>query len=317
MSTASSSNTIREHILDMTWSLWAELGISSWTRRHQQWAIDPEPLILFTALLSESDRRLRDEAIDWCIHYGSYVAASRLRNLLKDTPPAQQAAFETFAAAVNANSDHRWPSAAPAPKYKPTGRSSVSSFTAPALIALRLRALFGVAARADILRVIASDPGRAFTASDLIPDVNYTKRNIDNALDSLTMAGLLEIRPVRNQHQYRLIEPGSLLAFVGERPRLYPRWRPIFLCLAAILELGGRAPQLGEHVAMVEAGRVFRQITPSIEESGLMRPPVQIGGPDAWHAFVVWADELTRRLANGDDAAFEQKTQSRQKRHAQ
>src|SRR5438105_10743511 len=101
MSTDSFSASIREHVLDLAWSLWAELGVSSWTRRHQQWAIDPEPLILFTAYVSESDRRLRDEAVDWCIRYGSYVSATRLRNLLKAAPPNQQLAFEMFAATVN------------------------------------------------------------------------------------------------------------------------------------------------------------------------------------------------------------------------
>src|SRR5947209_20207308 len=101
MQTASSSASIREHVLDLVWSLWAELGVSSWTRRHQQWAIDPEPLILFTAHISGADRRLRDEALDWCIRYGSYISASRLRNLLKVAPPEQQTAFETFAATVN------------------------------------------------------------------------------------------------------------------------------------------------------------------------------------------------------------------------
>lgn len=305
MSTGSFSESISEHILDMTWSLWAELGVSAWTRRHQLWAIDPEPLILFTAQLSEADHRLRDEALDWCIRYGSYIAASRLRNLVKDVTPSQQTAFETFAAVVNAHSDHHWPSAAAAPKYTPTGRSSLPSFAAPALIALRLRALFGVAARADIFRVIVGEPDRAFTASDLIPSVNYTKRNIDNALEPLVMAGLLELRPVRNQRQYRLAQPARLLEFVGERPRLYPKWTPMLLCLASILDLAGRGHELAEPVAMVEAALLFRQIKPLLEESSLVRPKVQISGKGAWHAFFVWAEELTRRLAAADAGAFD------------
>ena len=305
MSTTSSSESIREHILDLAWSLWAELGVSSWTRRHQKWAIDPEPLILFTALLGDTEHRLRDEALDWCIRYGAYVSTSRLRNLLKEAPTDQQAAFETFAATINAHSDHRWPSSAQAVKYKPTTRSSLASFTAPALIALRLRAVFGVAARADILRVIVAEPDWAFTASDLIADVNYTKRNIDNALDPLVMAGILEVRPVRNQFQYRLTDAGRLLAFVGDCPQRFPRWRPIFLCLASILELAGRASDLDHRAAMVEASRAYQQITPWIEESGLMKPAAAIVGPQAWSSFCAWADELSRRLAAGDDAAFQ------------
>jgi DNA-binding transcriptional ArsR family regulator len=304
MSTTSSSAQIREHILDLAWSLWAELGVSSWTTRHQQWAIDPEPLILFTAHITDADRRLRDEALDWCIRYGTYVSTPRLRNLVKEAPPEQQTAFATFAATVNAHSDHRWPSSARAINYKPTGRSSLASFTAPALIALRVRALFGVAARADILRAIIAEPNRDFTASDLIDDVNYTKRNIDNALDPLVMAGLLEVRPLRNRHHFRLAQQQTLQEFVGQRPRLYPRWRPIFLCLSSILEVACRAPELTQRVATVEANRVYRQILPLIEASSLMRPATEIAGLEAWRVFVTWADELTRRLAFGDDTAF-------------
>ncbi len=140
MQTTSSSASIREHVLDLVWSLWAELGVSSWTRRHGQWAVDPEPLILFTAHVSETDRRLRDEATDWCIRYGGYVSATRLRNLLKDEPADAKGAFETFAAVVNAHSGQSWPSNAEARKYQPSRRSSLSSFEAPALIVLRLRA---------------------------------------------------------------------------------------------------------------------------------------------------------------------------------
>jgi len=302
--TVSCSASIREHVLDLVWSLWAELGVSSWTRRHQQWAVDPEPLIVFTARVSEMDRRLRDEAIDWCIRYGRYLSATRLRNLVKDEPGGVSAAFETFAAIVNAHSSLNWPSKGDAPEYRPTGRSSLSSFAAPALIVLRLRALFGVAARADILRVLIAQPGRPFAASDLVPDVNYTKRNIDNALDSLAMAGLLDVKLVRNQHQYRLADATRLFGFVGERPRLLPRWTPIFRCLTAILDIAARAHEFEPAVQMVEASRAFRQIAPSIETAGLVAPATPISGAEAWATFRQWAEDITSRLGSGDPSAF-------------
>jgi DNA-binding transcriptional ArsR family regulator len=309
MQTASSSATLREHVLDLVWSLWAELGVSSWTRHHQQWAIDPEPLIVFTARVSESDRRLRDEAIDWCIRYGGYVSVTRLRNLLKDEPSEVLAAFDTFAAIVNAHSNLSWPSKAAAPVYRPTGRSSLSSFAAPALIALRLRALFGVAARADILRVLVAQPSRSFTASDLVPEVNYTKRNIDNALDSLVMAGLLEVRLVRNQHQYRLADAARLLGFIGERPQVFPRWTPIFSSLAAILDIAASAAGLEPVIQLVEVSRGFHLLAPTLDLAGLVGPPGQISGSDAWTAFMQWADEITSGLARGDASVLRDRPQ--------
>src|SRR5437660_11007678 len=108
MQTASSSASIREHVLDLVWSLWAELGVSSWPRRHERWAVDPEPLILFTARVSETDRRLSDEAIDWCIRYGRYISATRPRDLLNDEPPHEKSAVGACAAVVTAHSEHNW-----------------------------------------------------------------------------------------------------------------------------------------------------------------------------------------------------------------
>ena len=58
---------IRQQALDLCWGAWAELGVSGWGRTHQDWAIDPEPLVVFTVAVAESDPRLRDEVMDWCI----------------------------------------------------------------------------------------------------------------------------------------------------------------------------------------------------------------------------------------------------------
>jgi hypothetical protein len=101
---SSFSKQLQEHALDLVWSLWAELGVSGWTRRHVSHAIDPEPLILFTAFLGDADPRLRDEATDWCIAYGRYVSAARLRNLLIGEESTVREAFGEFAATVNAHS---------------------------------------------------------------------------------------------------------------------------------------------------------------------------------------------------------------------
>jgi len=308
MQAASSSATLREHILDLVWSLWAELRVSSWTRHHHYWAIDPEALIVFTARASATDRRLRDETIDWCIRYGGYVSATRLRNLLRDEPPDVRAAFDAFAAIINAHSSLQWPSQANAAMYRPTGRSSLPSFTAAALIALRLRALFGVAARADVLRVLVAQPNQPFTASDLVPELNYTKRNINNALDSLVMAGLLEVRSVRNQHQFRVADPERLLRFVGERPQVFPHWTPLFHSLAAIAEVATRGFEVEPVIQMVEASRGFQELAPTLDAAGLARPSSGITGAGAWTAFLHWANELTGRLAQGDVSALRFRT---------
>src|SRR5438045_3810519 len=96
-----SLDTLGERMLSLAWSLWAEMGVSGWTRRHQDWAIDPEPLILFTALIGERDPRLRDECVTWCVRNSRYISTARLRNLLKAASPALRKQWGPFAATVN------------------------------------------------------------------------------------------------------------------------------------------------------------------------------------------------------------------------
>jgi len=53
------------------------------------WAIDPEPLIVFTAI-ADLDPRLRDEALDWCIrtHVTSHAFACAISCSNNPTAPA-------------------------------------------------------------------------------------------------------------------------------------------------------------------------------------------------------------------------------------
>ncbi|HLY87427.1 MAG TPA: hypothetical protein VKQ27_00445, partial [Acetobacteraceae bacterium] len=95
-----------------------------------------------------------------------------------------------------------------------------------------------------------------------------------------------------------------LLGFVGDRPRLYPRWTPIFVCITWMLDLDDRAGEFAKQVAMVEATRVFREISGFVDAANLVKPETPIVGRDALHTFLAWAEELTGRLAAGDEAVF-------------
>lgn len=46
---------LREHLLDLCWSLWEDLGVDGRIRHHADWGVDVEPLIIFTALIGHED----------------------------------------------------------------------------------------------------------------------------------------------------------------------------------------------------------------------------------------------------------------------
>jgi hypothetical protein len=51
------SAAVRDLALEIAWSLWAELGLSGWTRHHAESAVDLEPLIIATPRLGRMGRQ--------------------------------------------------------------------------------------------------------------------------------------------------------------------------------------------------------------------------------------------------------------------
>lgn len=96
---------LRSSALDLAWSLWAELGVSSWHRRHTDWSVELEPLIIFTALVAQHDPRLLREAVDWCVKNDRFISLVQLRNIVI----AQRLPFEGEIARFGGNccSAHR------------------------------------------------------------------------------------------------------------------------------------------------------------------------------------------------------------------
>lgn len=290
---------VQDLTLDLAWSLWAELGVFGWQRRHAAVAIDPEPLVLLTATFGDTDRRLQDEAIDWCIRYGQYLSVARLRHLLAVSPEGIRTAFGPFAATVNAYTSQHWPEATEPRMHQRSGRSTIQDFRPAALIALRLRALLGVSARAEIVRVLLAHPASALSAADLAPEVGYTKRNVADALDSLRMAGLLEALPIRNQLRYRLSFPARLTLAVGDLPTVFPQWAPLFRALWVIGEYARRFESFGPLVAPVEARGALRRMAPDLQLAGVAMPPDAIGN-HLLPVFEKWALALLTGWASGE-----------------
>ena len=84
-----------------------------------------------------------------------------------------------FAATVNARAGTHWPRATTERTcYKLTGRSTLRPLTESSLVLLRMRAIFGLSARTEILRYFLFHPWERATAAMLAETANYAKRNI-------------------------------------------------------------------------------------------------------------------------------------------
>lgn len=304
LDTTVSNPAIRERVLDLVWSLWAGLGVSGWRRRHQGWGIDPEPLVVFTAWLQDLDPRLRDESIDWCITYGSYLSRARLRNLLRTADDEVAEAFGVYAATVNAHSSLTWPGATTARSYKPTQRSHLDDFTEPSLLALRLRALFGVGARPEIVRTLM--PGGALAASDIADRIDYTKRNVAESLESLRLAGMVVIEARGNANYFRL-NRREFRSAMTPLPKLFPYWSAIFRVVQVMLTVDAREEARTKATRSVEARTAVESVKSDVMSGGLKRPDTSILGEEFWGEFLRWGSEIAEGLAFAEpERAFEE-----------
>jgi hypothetical protein len=230
------SQEMDAHALDLAWSQWAELGVDGSARRHDWQAIDLEALIIFTSHLGEADTRLRASAIDWCITHSRFASAFRLRNLAEQASAATRAAFGSFAATVRAHTKAPWPGQGDPLTLLHPGRTGSPDLRRPSLVQLRLRALVGVSARAEILKLMLAEPDRPQSASTLAEDAAYGKGSVAQALDMLTQAGIVQVQPDANRLLYRLSRPGELAQTLQWLPSVFPQWSPIFRITEAITD---------------------------------------------------------------------------------
>jgi hypothetical protein len=222
------NDQVQDLVLSTTWSLWVELGLSGWTRRHSWTAIDLEPLIIATSYFGRSDARLLQETVDWCVANAGLVSAVRLRNQLKQATPAVASAFGNLAATVRAHTRVNWPGDGERLGLPLTHKSLSPDLARPSLVQLRLRAAFGVSVRAEILRLLMAEPGRFQGIAELATGAAYGKENVADALGYLNQAGIVEEAGSRNQRVYRLAHPIEFEAMAGPLPAENPDWAARF-----------------------------------------------------------------------------------------
>ena len=289
------SDRLRERMLDLAWSLWTGLGVPGQIDNHGDCAIDPEPLILFTAGLGDADPRLRDEATDWCIRYGQLVSGTRLKNLLVREGDEVRAGFGEFAATVAKHSSLRWLGSTAAREHSPRERPKVKAFNRPSQVVLRLRALMGVGARADVIRVFLGRPDAALGAADLATEIGYAKRNVALALEMLRLGDVLDAFPIRNQIHFRISRANveRLRSLLGEMPRTFPRWSPFLRVVSRVHETAKRVEKLSPKVQAVEMMAVVRDLADDIRDAEIPSPPSVAREEYLLVSLVSWCAELS------------------------
>jgi DNA-binding transcriptional ArsR family regulator len=286
--------------LDLAWSLWAELGVDGMRRRHDSQAIDLEPLIIFTAYVGNTDSRLRANSMDWCIANSRFASAFRLRNLAEQASPGTREAFGRYAATVKVHARVPWPSHGDPLALWNSEHIGPPDLRRPSLIQLRLRAFVGVSARAEILKLMLAQPDRDHAASALAEAAGYGKGSVAQALDMLTMAGIVYVQPTANRLVYRLAHPAELASALQWLPAVFPDWWPIFKITEAIAEFA-HTPSTTPIAQAADVQKVLQRIDADLKRLGIARQVPRSSGPASVTEFEHWAlTFLTDQCGRGE-----------------
>lgn len=251
-----------DYLSGIAWNLWRELGVAGTDRFYENCLVQPEELIILTAIIAQHDPRLRDEALDWSSRYHEYISVSRLRTFLREMDADTIHSFSQFAAILNSVSSAKWPDEGESAYFKPklSKKSSLPTLESPSLLILRLRNLFGPGAKADILTHFLTRNRMPFSASDL-SEVGYSKRSLMTALDHLATSGILAVTNVRNKKNYELKKLKELQVIIGKLPKIAPPWIKI---LRVIIAIRGIIPEI-QHCSKMTGGITLRNCLIKIE----------------------------------------------------
>ncbi len=285
-------------LTSLAWSLWTELGVAGLERKHPDFGIAPEEIIILTSVLSDFDPRLRDEALDWCIQYHHFISPVRLQILAKKYEEYITVPFSTFAATVNSLASTKWnllTDAAPL-KIRPSGKSHLRNFDNASMIYFRLRALFGVSVKADVLAFLLGEKRDHFIASDLL-ELGYSKSRLAEILSDLALAGLLTESQVRNQLQYSFKKLNPFIKLLGAMPKKLVHWDRILSVLIPIRSCLHATENSPIGVQMIDLRNLLSDLSSELAQLKLTPPPLQKDLEVYWSSVTDWILEFTQSLA--------------------
>ena len=248
------------------WTQWVALGgmaypIGSW-RSHS--IVDIEALLLASLNLVDQERRLRDLTL-WWAGVGSHLTSVQRTRALAARFPARTGSegLEAFASMAAGRGDRRWSRHAGVP-VPAEGRSAKGPeelrLMDPAALLPRLRAAFGVGAKADTLAFLLGSAGAWASVNGIAFATGYSTVSIRKATEEMAMARLIRETDGRPSEYHAPPKPWREILDLlppdqgrdGESPP--PRWRywsEIFAFLLGVIEWSRMAcasPAPNEHV---------------------------------------------------------------------
>lgn len=298
-----------ERLLAFIWDQWAQMGVLAASPRQDQWAADPEALLLLTLEVGRDDPRLFDEVLDWLLVNQRLVSLRRLRNLASDeddralagavtdwlaqwrrkAPPEPKREVEPHTNARPLFPGLRFPVTRPDPAFlahgllkswtEPARRSASPDLTLPINFAFRMRSLLGVGARAEVARILLTVEVPEMTLHAIAASSGFAKRNVQEAASALRAAGVASSWNFGNEQRFEMPREPWLQLLGLKRLPVHEDWPQLFRAYRVLLRWlrDPHNEQLSDYMRASEARVVLEQVIDDLYFAGVS---VSTAGPD-------------------------------------
>jgi hypothetical protein len=293
------SATLRSATLDALWRQWSAVGGMVSARARATSVVDPEALMLMSLALEAVEPRFGNLLADWARLNSELLSVQRIRNLARRFPEGIGERLATFARiALVEGKDHRWKSIAGTEasldlgrRHQGKSRATRAQLLEPTALLLRLRLVFGVGIKADLIGfLLSTDRGERPSIGTIATATNYTVAAVRKAAQALAEARVIEEEEgARAEYQADRGKWTSLLGIESAPP--WRAWSERYIFVAHflawardadarpltsyLLESRGRE-LLEQHPGAFRWNDVWRQPSRVMEGTGADELPVAI-----------------------------------------
>ena len=301
--------SLQQRLLDFLWRQWSALGVAGHARSDDPWMIDPEALLLLSTHIARHDSRLFDEILDWLHTNGSWINLQRLGTLHKEERLGDSAVLAAIAELLSKESSHlKWklllrraeqPTSPPAelvqrlfpsvPVLKEPdpvflrhglergsieyrGMSQSPRPDQPASFLFKLRALFGMQARAEVMAwLLANEQGHP---AEIARQTGYFRGSIQNVLNDLAASGHIGSIRIGREKTFSILRHDEwrfLLTWPNANG--FPQWinwAPLFQAIQTFLDTLGKPglDEKSENFQAIQLRKALDQATPALARAG-------------------------------------------------
>ncbi len=233
------ASDLEASLTDFLWQQWSALGVLGTSTSETRWVIDPEVLLLLTSEVGRHEARLFDEVLDWLLTNSRWINTQRLRSLHVKHEIGDSCVLAAIARSMMEHdpatkwrnlsqvSKPKLPPEAlfrvghrelrsvveePDPLFKqygllrttqePRSLAQPVTMTHPCALQFRLRALFGLGMRADILCYLLTHKGAH--PSGIAKVLGYSQKRVQDTMVEMAESGQIWCRTSGRMRIYQL-----------------------------------------------------------------------------------------------------------------